>query len=268
VGSPAVAIFGVVAALHERLSWFHAPPLAGITVAVTRARAQASEVASRLRALGATVIEAPAIKIHPLDGPAPDLGRYDLVCLTSPNGVRVLFDRLTAAGADARAFGSTTVAAIGPGTAGALREHGITADIVPERFVAEGLLEALAAVPLRRVLIARAANARAVLEDTLRDRGAEVDVVALYETVPQELTESQLAAVADADYVTFTSSSTVRFLLESAGARLGDRARLISIGPVTSATLRERGFEPDAEAARHDIDGLLDALVEDATRVR
>ena len=104
-----------------------------------------------------------------------------------------------------------------------------------------------------------------MLVDALRERGAEVDVVALYETVASPLTEAQLAAVADADYVTFTSSSTVRFLLESAGElawRL--RARLVSIGPVTSATLREHGLEPDVEATRHDIDGLVEALVADA----
>ena len=105
-----------------------------------------------------------------------------------------------------------------------------------------------------------------MLVDALRDRGAEVDVVALYETVASPLTDAQAAAVADADYVTFTSSSTVRFFFESFGrgsdARL--RGRLVSIGPVTSATLREHGLEPDVEASRHDIDGLVEALVADA----
>jgi uroporphyrinogen III methyltransferase / synthase len=265
VRAPSLIVVGEVVSLRERLAWFSAErPLAGVSVAVTRARAQASGLAARLRSLGAEVVEAPAIRILPLDGPAPDLSRYDLVCLTSPNGVRVLFDRLRSRGLDARALAGARVAAIGPGTARALSEHGVIADVVPERFVAEGLVEALAEVPVSRALVARAASARDVLVEALRARGAEVDVVALYETVASPLGAAELAAVAAADYVTFTSSSTVRFFLESAGdADL--RARLVSIGPVTSDTLRSHGLSPDVEAARHDIDGLVEALVADAT---
>jgi uroporphyrinogen III methyltransferase / synthase len=292
IRAPALVVVGRVAALRERLAWFHAgrmpdpldgldvaeplarvsvaEPLAGVSVAVTRARAQASGLADRLRALGATVVEAPAIRIVPLDGPAPDLSAYDLVCLTSPNGVGLLFSRLFASGADARALARARVAAIGPGTAAELRAHGVIADVVPSgRFVAEGLVDALASLPVRRALVARAAEARDVLVDALRERGAEVDVLALYETVAEPLGEAQLAAVAAADYVTFTSSSTVRHFMQSAGA-LGSspRGRLVSIGPVTSATLRQHGLEPDVEAGRHDIDGLIDALVSDRTSIR
>jgi uroporphyrinogen III methyltransferase/synthase len=264
--APALVVVGEVVELRERLAWFsERRPLTGMSVAVTRARAQASELSSRLRRLGATVVEAPAIRIVALDGPAPELERYDLVCLTSPNGVRLLFSRLSAAGLDARRLAGARVAAIGPGTAAALRTHGVIADVVPaERFVVEGLVEALAEIPVSRALVARAAEARDVLVEALRARGAEVDVVALYETVASPLSEAQLAAVAEADYVTFTSSSTVRFLFEAAGglsSRL--RGRLVSIGPVTSATLRERGLEPNVEASRHDIDGLVEALVAD-----
>ena len=265
IKAPAIAVFGAVARLQEQIGWVEPPPLAGLSVAVTRARAQASGLAVRLLGLGAEVLEAPAIRIAALDGPAPDLRSYDLVCLTSPNGVRRLFSRLGEAGLDARAFGGARVAAIGPGTASALAEHGIAADVVPERFVAEGLIEALEDVPIERVLIARAADARDVLPDALRERGASVDVLALYATVAEPLTEEQLRAVSAADYVTFTSSSTVRFFLDAAGDRLGDRARLVSIGPVTSATLRERGLEPHVEAARHDIDGVVEALLADAS---
>ncbi len=267
IRAPALIVVGAVAGLRERLAWFESRPLAGLSVAVTRARAQASGLAGRLAGLGAAVVEAPAIKIVPLDGPAPAVAGYDLVCLTSPNGVRLLFSRLAAAGLDARALAGARVAAIGPGTAAALRAYGVIADVVPERFVAEGLVDALADMPVKRALVARAAEARDVLVDALRERGAEVDVVALYETVAEPLSEAQLAAVADADYVTFTSSSTVRFFLESAGGLgrgPGLRARLVSIGPVTSATLREHGLEPDVEASRHDIDGLVEALVADA----
>jgi uroporphyrinogen III methyltransferase/synthase len=272
IRAPALIVVGSVADLRERLAWFESRPLAGVTVAVTRARAQASGLGARLAGLGAAVIEAPAIRIVPLDGPAPHVGSYDLVCLTSPNGVRLLFSRLLDAGLDARALAGARVAAIGPGTAAALRSFGVVADVVPERFVAEGLVEALVDIPVSRALVARAAEARDVLPDALRARGAEVDVVALYETVAEPLSEVQRTAVAGADYVTFTSSSTVRFFLESfgdgggAGARSGlSRARLVSIGPVTSATLREHGLEPDVEASRHDIDGLVEALVADAS---
>jgi uroporphyrinogen III methyltransferase/synthase len=234
---------------------------------VTRARAQASGLATRLRELGAEAVETPAIRIAPLPGPAPEIERYDLVCLTSPNGVRELFARLQAAGRDARVFHGVRVAAIGPGTAAALREHGLIADVVPERFVAEGLIEALADVPVARALVARAARARDVLPDALRARGAEVDVTALYETVADPLTEAEIAAVARADYVTFTSSSTVRFFFAAAAAAdaLGPGTRLASIGPVTSQTLREHGRAPNVEAEHHDIDGLVAAIVADAS---
>jgi uroporphyrinogen III methyltransferase/synthase len=264
IKAPAISLFGPVADLTRTLAWFEDRPLRGVTVAVTRARAQASQLASRLRDLGAATLEAPAIRIEPLDGPAPELERYDLVCLTSPNGVRLLFERLASAGLDARALGGARVAAIGPGTARALREHGLIADVVPERFVAEGLVDALADTPVTRALVARAAEARDVLPDALRARGAEVDVVALYETVAAPMTAAQVEGVAGADYVTFTSSSTVRFFFEAAGDRVGDGTRLVSIGPVTSDALRERGREPDVEATRHDIDGLIEALVADA----
>jgi uroporphyrinogen III methyltransferase/synthase len=118
---------------------------------------------------------------------------------------------------------------------------------------------------VERALVARAAEARDVLPEALRERGAEVDVVALYETVASPLSEDQLSGVSKADYVTFTSSSTVRYLWGSAGGT-GWRpsGRLVSIGPVTSATLREHGLEPDVEATRHDVDGLVEALVADA----
>ena len=263
---PAITVVGAVAGLADRLAWLERRPLRGRRVAVTRARAQASELAARLAELGAEVIEAPAIRIRPLPGPAPDPGRYDLICLTSPNGAHLLFERLAAAGLDARALAGATVAAIGPGTARALAEHGVSADVVPERAVAEGLVGALDDVPVRRALVARAQEARDVLPDALRGRGAEVEVVALYETVAEPLEPSARDAALGADYVTFTSSSTVRFFVQAAGAGLSERTRVVSIGPVTSATLREHGLDPDVEATRHDIEGVVEAIVADAVR--
>jgi len=271
IGAPAITLVGAVAELRETIAWLERRPLHGEVVAVTRARAQASELAARLRELGAEVVETPAIRIEPrpVEGELREalerIEGYSLICVTSPNGVRLLFDALAAAGRDARSIAGATVAAIGPGTAAALAERGIRADVVPERFVAEALVEALEPVPVegRRVLVARAAEARVVLPDALRERGAELDDVALYETVAEPLTEAARAGLERATYVTFTSSSTVRFLLES-GARPPEGARIVSIGPVTSATAGEHGLTVDVEAERHDIDGLVEALTADA----
>ena len=264
VRAPAVTIVGPVTELGARLAWREPAVLAGRTVVVTRARAQASSLSERLRGLGARVVETPAIRIVPRAVELPELADFDLLCLTSTNGVELLFERMRERGLDARALAGLRVAAIGPGTAAALQAHGIEADVVPERFVAEGLLEALGTgEPPRRALIARAADARDVLADGLRSRGCEVEVLALYDTVAESIGERGTAALADADYVTFTSASTVRFLLSQASP--GPRTRLVSIGPVTSEALREQGLEPHVEAGRHDIPGLIDALVADAT---
>jgi len=239
-----------------------ARPLGGLCIAVTRARAQASALAVRLRALGADVVEAPAIRTEPLPVEVGDLRAYDLICLTSPNGAHRLFEEIR----DARALAGPTIAVIGPGTARALREHGIEADIVPERSVAESLVDALRDVPVRRALIARAEEARDVLPDALQARGAEVDVLALYRTVAEPLSPDARAAALNADYATFTSASSVRFFAEAAGTLEGPS--LVSIGPATSAELRRQGMEPDIEAAEHTPDGLVAALVSDAARSR
>ena len=171
-------------------------------------------------------------------------------------------------GLDARVLAGTRVAAIGPGTAAVLRDWGIAADLVPERSIAESLAAELIAqgVADQRVLIPRAAEARDVLPRELEQAGADVQVVPLYETVRERLDEQQLERLAGADYVTFTSSSTVRFLIEAIGGveHFPERARVVSIGPVTSQTARELGLEVHVEAERHDVDGLVDALLRDA----
>src|SRR4051794_25811073 len=259
IRAPAVTLVGPVAGLREQLAWLEARPLFGRTVAVTRARAQASALAARLRELGAAVVEAPAIRTRSLEASLPGLDGYDLVCVTSPVGAAELWARLRAARLDARALAGRRVAAIGPGTARALEEHGIAADVVPERAVAEGLVEALAGVPVSRALVVRAREGRDVLPDALRARGAEVDVAALYETVPEPLDEATAAAARDADYLTFTSASSVRFFLAAAGDGALRGPRLASIGPATSEALREHGAAPDLEADPHTPDGLLAA---------
>jgi uroporphyrinogen III methyltransferase/synthase len=274
VKAPALIVVGRVAARREDLAWLERRPLHGRRVVVTRARAQASGLAATLRGLGAEVVELPAIRIEPrLDAPevreaAAAIGVYELVCLTSPNGVRLLFEAMAAADLDSRALAGVTVAAIGPGTARALAKRGVVADVVPERFVAEGLIEALGEVDVdgARVLLARAADARDVLPEYFERRGAEVDVVALYETVREQPDAEAIVAAQSADYVTFTSSSTVTNLTEALGERFPSSARVVSIGPVTSDAARVAGLTVDVEAERHDIDGLLAVLLEDAAR--
>ncbi len=271
IEAPALIVVGPVAARREELAWLERRPLHGRRVVVTRARAQASGLAATLRELGAEVVELPAIRIEPrleseeVRRAAESIGEYALVCITSPNGAELLLEALVSASLDSRALAGATVAAIGPGTARALAHRGIAADVVPERFVAEALVEALAGIEVegKRVLIARAAAARDVLPEALRERGAEVDVVALYETVREQPDEAAVEAAQAADYVTFTSSSTVTNLTEALGDRF-PRARIVSIGPVTSEAARAAGLEVDVEAERHDVDGLLAALLADA----
>jgi uroporphyrinogen III methyltransferase / synthase len=292
IGAPALIVVGPVVRRREALAWLERRPLHGRRVVVTRARAQASGLAATLRALGAEVVELPAIRIEPRIESAEvrdaieRIGEYALICVTSPNGAHLLFEALSTAGLDARSLTGpkkkqvgeggpgasantgTIVAAIGPGTAQALAEHGVAADVVPDRFVAEALVEALAGVEVanRPVLVARAAEARDVLPEALRDRGAEVDVVALYETVREQPDPGAVEAAQAADYVTFTSSSTVRNLTEALGERFPRHARIVSIGPITSEAARDASLEVHVEAERHDVDGLLAALLADARK--
>ncbi|MSW95228.1 MAG: uroporphyrinogen-III C-methyltransferase, partial [Actinobacteria bacterium] len=263
VRAPAITIVGDVAALGAELAWrTEDRPLSAISVAVTRARAQASALAARLRDLGADVVEAPAIRIEPLDAEVPDLAQFDLLCVTSPNGADELLRRVR----DARALAGPVIAAIGPGTARALAAHGIVADIVPERSVAEALVEALRDVPVTNALIARAQEARDLLPDALRERGAQVTILPLYRTVAEPLDEAARAAVLGADYATFTSASSARFFHAAAGTL--DGPRIVSIGPVTSEELRELGREPHVEAPVHTPEGLIDALLADVAARR
>ncbi len=257
---PSITVIGPVAALHDDLTWLGAArPLAGVTVAVTRARAQASALAAQLRRLGATTIEAPAIRMQPLEAEIPELSSFDLVAFTSPNAVERFFQSVH----DARVLAGPTVAAIGPGTARALAAHGIVADVVPPRSIAESLVDALASVPVTRALIPRAEEARDILPEALEARGAQVVILPLYRTIADPLTDEARDAALGATYATFTSASSVRFFHEAAGTL--DGPRLVCIGPATSAALRELGYEPHVEAEVHTPDGLVAALVADAS---
>ena len=255
------------------------PPLAGRRILVTRARQQAGQLSERLRALGAEVVEIPAIKIVPpesyaeLDGALRNLSQlpshYQWLIVTSANGVKALAGRMAALGIGAGVFAGVAIAAVGSATMRALAEMGLQVAVTPAEYVAESLVETLGErVRGERVLLARAAVARDVIPDALRERGATVDVVDAYRTVIPS--ESVTAACTNfgpgpgIDAATFTSSSTVtNFLNLLREARVGvpHTMKAVSIGPVTSATLRETGWEPAAEADPHDLDGLVEALV-------
>jgi uroporphyrinogen III methyltransferase / synthase len=273
IGPPSVTIVGAVAARRERIAWLERRPLHGKKVVVTRARAQASELARQLDALGAEPVELPAIRIEPridskeVRDAIEALHTYALVCVTSPNGARLLFEAMAAQGRDSRALANAGVAAIGAGTEAALAAGGILADIVPERFVAEELVEKLNELALngKPVLIARAAEARELLPKALRERGAEVDEVALYDTVAETPDPEELQRARDADFITFTSSSTVRNFLAASENGIPEGAKVISIGPITSQAIRDAGLAVDVEADRHDIGGLVEALLKAVT---
>lgn len=263
IEAPSAVVVGAVAGLD--LGWFERRPLFGRTVVVTRAREQASDLRARLTALGAVVVELPAIEVEPLPVAVPDLGGFAWLVFTSVNGVDGFFARgLTPAGRDARALAGLRVAAIGPGTAAALARHGIVVDLVPERFVAESLLDAFPAPAAagERVLLARAEQARDVLPDGLGARGYTVEVLSVYRTVTAAPDPEALARVraGGVDAVTFTSSSTVRNFHELVGP-LDPAPAVVSIGPVTSATAVALGLTVDREATEHTIDGVVEALV-------
>jgi uroporphyrinogen III methyltransferase/synthase len=268
LGTPSTIVIGDVAA--SDLAWFEGRPLFGRRVVVTRAREQAGELAALLHAQGAATVDVPAIEIRdPADGGAAlaaavgRLGDYDWVVLTSPNGARRLLGAIRDGNRDARAFAGARLAAIGPGTADALAAANLVVDLVPARFVAESLLEALPAPTAPaggRLLLVRAAVARDVLPEGLRAKGWDVDVVEAYRTEQAALDDDQAAAVAGADVVTFTSSSTVTNFMAAMQGRPIPPV-VVAIGPITAATARDHGLEVAAEAEVHTIDGLVDALV-------
>jgi uroporphyrinogen III methyltransferase / synthase len=272
ITNPAVIIVGEVVALREQLRWFDSRPLFGKSLLVPRPAEQGKATATAIRARGANARLLPAIEIRDPVDPAPlkralaELGSFDWVLFTSANGVTRFTRALSAAGLDARAFASAKIGAIGPKTAVALEGFGLRADVIAEEFVGEGLARAVLThgVP-RRVLVARAQVARDVLPDLLREAGAEVEVVPVYETVTADAGEALRAHFerGEIDVALFTSSSTVNAVVDALGERaveLLSRVTVASIGPITSQTLSERGVRADLVAKVFTVDGLLDAL--------
>jgi uroporphyrinogen III methyltransferase/synthase len=273
VTAPSITIVGPVARLRDEIAWFDRRPLSGRRIIVTRARAQASDLAARLTELGADVIEAPAIVIEAAN-PAPiraaleRLAECQWVLFTSQNAVEIAWDILRAAGGDARQFAGVRVGAVGQATARALLARGIAADVIPARSTAEGLADALRDRPdVRgaRVLFVKAEGAGDTLPDTLGRVGAAVDQVVAYRTVADASGARAAREALEAgsvDAITFTSASTVRFFVDAGGsADVVGEARVITMGPVTSAAARSLGFAVHAEAATATIDALVDAVV-------
>jgi uroporphyrinogen-III synthase len=235
--------------------------LAGRTIVVTRAADQAGELTALLAAEGAAVVEVPTIKVvDPADGGAAlhaacaEAGHYDWLVVTSPNGARRVVDALASSG-----VASPPVAVVGQGTADVAAALGLPVALVPERFVAEGLLGAMADETPGRVLVAQAEAARPILVDGLRAAGWDVTAVVAYATIPAEIPVELLAAAQVADAVAFTSSSTVANYVQAAGPSAVPRV-VVCIGPVTAATADERGLSVAAVAAEHSLPGLVDAV--------
>jgi uroporphyrinogen III methyltransferase/synthase len=268
---PATIVIGEVVALRERFNWFERLPLFGQRIVVTRDRLQAMDLGEPLEALGAEAILLPAIEIRepadpgPLDRSIACLNSYDWLIFTSVNGVRYFLERLDASRCDLRSL-RAKLCAIGPATRAAVEALHLKVDLMPEEYVAEGLVAAFSSGDLggRRILLPRAAVARDLVPVELARRGATVDVVEAYRTVaPENLAERAREVFArKPHWITFTSSSTVKNFIAAAGREVLTGVKIASIGPVTSATLREHGLVADVEANPHTIEGLVAAIGE------
>jgi uroporphyrinogen III methyltransferase / synthase len=267
---PATIIIGDVVSLSDRLNWYERLPLFGRRIVLTRAEEQAAETAEILRALGAGVIELPTIAIRPplswaaVDTAIERLPTYDWIVFTSVNGVRFFFERLDSSAHDMRSL-RAKIAVIGEKTREAVQALHLKVDLLPNEFVAESLLESFSAHELAgsRILIPRAEVAREVLPDTLRKRGATVDVVPAYRNaIPEDAATHAADVFANPpQWVTFTAASTVKNLLTLISREALANTRIASIGPVTSETLLKHGLTVDAEASPYTIPGMIAAIL-------
>ena len=279
LGAPAVVVIGDVVKERDSLAWFEKLPLFGKRIVVTRTRAQAGELSVRLRRLGAEVLEMPTIRMAPPSNKREfaegvvHAHTYDWLVFSSPNGVERFFQAFFAVYQDIRSIGGARIAAIGPGTEAKLREYGLAVDIMPKKFVAEGLVKAfkdareeIGTIEHSTFLWVRGEEARRVIYDGLTALGAIVDECIAYKTEAE--TEDVAGAQAafrerGADIVTFTSSSTAENFFKL-GLPWPDGCKAASIGPVTTATLKELGRAPSITAKTHDINGLVEAIVKAA----
>jgi uroporphyrinogen III methyltransferase / synthase len=274
--APAVTIIGNVVKLRDKLNWAENRPLFGQRIVVTRTREQASQLSRQLLELGAEVLEIPTIRIAPPDNHQDiidavlELNAYDWLVFTSPNGVTAFFDYFFKTFDDLRDIGGVRIAAVGPATAAKLKELHLKVDLMPEEYLAKKIVSAFQSyesIDNLRICLLRAQVANSELPRALEEKGAIVDDVACYKTIPE--TEDRNGAAArlgdsGADWITFTSSSTVenfhaRFDLPKL-LRQFPQTQLASIGPETSKALLALGLKPTVEAREHTIDGLVKAI--------
>ena len=270
--APSIIIVGGVCNLYNKLSWFEKRPFFGKGIVVTRAREQASTLVKNLNELGAKVFEFPTIEINSLDSSTFDadieyLTYYDWVIFTSVNGVKCFCDRMKELKKDARAFAGVSIAAIGPATAEELEKYGLIADFVPEKYMAEYVLEGLLerGIAGKKVLIPRAKVARDVLPESLKKENATVKVLPVYETSLADSDVDEALKEKKIQYITFTSSSTVENFFakipKETFDNMRDSVKFVSIGPITSKTLAGYGFKADLEPVDYTIPSLVSVMI-------
>ncbi len=274
--NPCLIVVGNVVKMKDTLDWFEQKPLLGKKIVVTRAREQASSIASSLASLGAKVVQFPTISINPIkdfsevDAEIAHMHTYDWVIFTSINGVEHFYNRLNTLKKDSRVFAQAKIAAIGPATAQGLSERGIEADFIPTAYMAEGIVEGLTefSISQKKILIIRAKEARELLPIELKKAGADVKVLTIYETVATENNKENLLKMIEEnaiDCVSFGSSSTVKNFFAQIPidiVKKSDKLKFASIGEITSNTLSEFGFNADIQPQ----DFTIPALVEEIKR--
>jgi uroporphyrinogen III methyltransferase / synthase len=274
---PTIIVVGQVVKLRAQLNWYESRPLFGKRILVTRAREQAGELSALLADYGAEPVEYPVIQIvppdtwHELDTALAELSRYHWLVFTSVNGIRPFMERLKSRGQDVRALSGLRIGCIGPRTADELARYGLTADLMPAQFQAEGLIAAMmaAGVSGQRILIARAEVAREILPDQLRAAGADVHVITVYRTIRPALEVERLKEHLqrrELHVMTFASSSTVRnfcalFDHRDEMRRLTSGAAVACIGPITAHTAEEAGLPVTIMPNDNTIPALVDAIV-------
>jgi uroporphyrinogen III methyltransferase / synthase len=275
VKSPGLIVVGKVVEKREALNFFENKPLFGKTVVVTRARAQASALVEKIEDLGGEAIEMPVIAIEKQDckdltKQIENLSGYQYTIFTSANAVDIFFETLFSLNKDARAFKSCKIVAVGSATNCALKHYGIVADFVPDRFVAESVFDLLKDKVKKtdRVLLPTSKNARNFLAKSL-SKICEVNRVDIYKTVKVKNDYSETITAIEnkqIDYITFTSSSTVKNVVDVIGIErlhILDRVKLISIGPITSKTMDAYGLKNYKQASEYTIDGIIKELEND-----
>lgn len=273
---PSLIVVGDVVKLRKDLNFFEKKTLFGKTIVITRAKSQGRESSNRLAELGAMVYEFPTIKIDEispnltLDEAIENIDRYTHLVLTSKNGVDIFFKRLFSLGHDARKLGKLKIAVIGPKTGKTMEIYGIRPDIISDEYVGESLVDMLKDIldEKDRILIPRAKSSRPYVVEEL-SKICRVDEVKIYDTLKEESNpDDMIDFLSDKEesYFIFTSSSTFKNLIDILGDGNRDilnRNKLISIGPITSDTIRRNGYEVYGEAEKYTIDGIMDILVKE-----